>query len=165
MVNGLKNKEISEKYNISESYISSIRNKKKRTHISKNFNIKPTKVIKNRIEGLYDEDKLETVAKLILKGYNNTEIQNLTGIKRDTVSLIRNGKQHKDIYEKYKLADSKKLVKRNSEEKLDEMTKLILFTDKSNKEISEITNIPYPSVSDARLKIKKGEYKRALKYQ
>ena len=165
MEKGLSNKDISKKYNLSQSYISSLRSGEKRKDVFEKYDIKPLKILDNRIYGMYDISVLEKVALLILDGKSNTEIQNITGIKRDTVSLIRHGKQHKDIYDKYNLKNVKKLSTRNSEESLDEMTKLILENKLSLKEISEKTGIPYASVNDARLKIRKGKYKRALKFK
>ena len=44
------------------------------------------------------------------------------------------------------------------------MTKLILSSNLSLSKISEKTNIPYASVNDARIKIMKGKYPRALKF-
>lgn len=163
MSNGMKNKDIASKYNLYESYISLLRTGSIRKNIYKDFNITAKKV--NRISGMYDQDKLDEAAQLIAKGLNNKEISKITGIARDTISLICSGKQHRDLYDKYKLNNVKPISKRNSDESLDLMVQLILENKLSLREISNKTGVPYASVNDARLKIRKGVYKRALKFK
>ena len=163
MSNGMSNKDIALKYNLNPCYISLLRSGKMRKNISNNYDITPMKKI-SRIKGLYDIDMIEKAAIMIADGKTNKEITECTGLKKDTLNRLRTGEQHRDMYEKYNLNLVQKKKIRMSDEKLDLMTKMIIEGNLSTKEISEKLKIPYETIYTARCKIKKGKYKRALKF-
>ena len=90
---GYDNNSISNKLNIPLSTISGIKTGKTWTHISNQYNL-PNYIHRQNI------DIVECVIKSIIKGLTNKQISSMYNIDHKYISLIRNKKRHKELYDK-----------------------------------------------------------------
>lgn len=109
MVNGLSNKDISEKYNISKYIVSRISLGKTYKHVYvEGFNpSRKDSVIgsKNPMSKLTEEDVIR-IKKMIIEGCKNKDIAERFNVKPNLISRIRNGKRWSHIHVDTKEGDS-----------------------------------------------------------
>ena len=109
MVNGLSDKDISEKYNISKYVVSKISLGKTYRYVHvEGFNPSRKDSItgsKNPMSKLTEEDVIE-IRNMIIEGYKNKDIANKFNVKPNLISRIRNGKRWSHVHVDMKEGDS-----------------------------------------------------------
>lgn len=159
----MRPKEITEKTGVKKDDIYHIRNRQTWTHISKDYNFKKVnfRCGENNNQNKYTIDKIHEVCKLIEENpkIGHTEIEKITGVKKDTVKLIRDGKIWTNISSKYNIKKSNfsegenKIQSIYSNKQIKKACELLMDPKKSYPEITKETGIPTATLN----KIFKGE--------
>lgn len=87
------------------SFIYKIRNHESWNHISKNYKFPPTNIYGGRV---HSDDKIRKICQMLVDGYTQKEIENVTGIKRQHISNIRQGKTRSNITKEYDFSKCRK---------------------------------------------------------
>ena len=135
---GMRTSEISRKLNIHMSRISGIRCGRQYRRISSQYNLPRTRNKK------LEETTVHEVCRLLESGKTNTEIYEITGVSKDAVSNIRNGKTFTYITKDYNLKSS--FIDPDTVHMMCQM----MEDGKTNKEIAEKTNVQRCAISALR---------------
>ena len=135
---GVCNKEISKKYNVSEPTISDIRCYKTHTHITRLYKM-------GNLRNNLTVEEVHDICKMMEDGYDNAEICKKYNLSSSGVSCIRHGRRHKNIVSMYNIKH-KGIKERDIIHNICEKIEQGL----SNKEISEMYGLHDSTISHIR---------------